>query len=212
MKKFSIISAACLALIIMVGSAGIADAAIVGGTMKLGSRGANVSALQQFLASNRDIYAEGMVSGFYGPLTREAVKQFQLHYNLTPDGVAGPATIGRLNSVMAAGRGLDIYAPIISNVHASTSGRTANLSFVTSEPARAYVFYDTNALVARDADMSFTAPTISGSTASTVNFSNSSALNLTSLNTNSTYNYMLMAIDQSGNVNVVLPAAVHIGS
>jgi peptidoglycan hydrolase-like protein with peptidoglycan-binding domain len=209
MKKFLItISAACLAFALIVGNA---EAAIVG-TMKAGSRGLNVSALQQFLASNPDIYPQGMVTGYYGPLTRAAVIQFQLHYNLTADGIAGPMTVGKLNSVMAAGRGLDIYAPMISAVRATTSNTSANVSFSTSEPARAYINYDRNALSIRDASSSFSMPLVSGSSSSTTAFSNNSSLSISGLNQNTTYNYMLMAVDQSGNVNVVLPSTFRTGS
>jgi len=57
-------------------------------TLKPGSRGANVKRLQRKLRVQ--------ASGYYGPLTKKAVKRFQQRAGLTPDGVAGPATLAKL--------------------------------------------------------------------------------------------------------------------
>src|SRR5215217_5465509 len=57
-------------------------------TLKPGSRGATVKRLQRKLRVQ--------VSGYYGPLTKKAVKRFQKRAGLTPDGVAGPATLAKL--------------------------------------------------------------------------------------------------------------------
>ena len=70
-----------------------------------GSRGADVTALQQFLAINSAIYPEGTVSGFYGALTAQAVGRFQIKYNLAKAGDAGfgqvgPKTRAKLNSIV----------------------------------------------------------------------------------------------------------------
>ena len=43
-------------------------------TLKVGSRGAAVSAMQSFLASNGDIYPEGRVTGYFGSLTKNEIK------------------------------------------------------------------------------------------------------------------------------------------
>ncbi len=79
------------------------------GPLSLGMKNnAQVSALQRLLATDRTLYPEGIVSGYYGPLTREAVKRFQLRYSLvnlaTTDpsliGFAGPATRAKMNEVL----------------------------------------------------------------------------------------------------------------
>ena len=57
-------------------------------TLKPGSRGANVKRLQRKLRVT--------VSGYYGPLTKKAVKRFQRRKGLKPDGVAGPDTLAKL--------------------------------------------------------------------------------------------------------------------
>jgi N-acetylmuramoyl-L-alanine amidase len=53
-------------------------------TIKIGSKGASVKALQALL----HLYEDGM----FGSLTEEAVKEFQRDNHLTPDGIVGPAT------------------------------------------------------------------------------------------------------------------------
>jgi hypothetical protein len=57
-------------------------------TLKPGSRGANVKRLQRKLRVQ--------ASGYYGTLTKKAVKRFQKRAGLKPDGVAGPATLAKL--------------------------------------------------------------------------------------------------------------------
>ena len=43
-------------------------------SLSLGSRGNDVIKLQEFLARDKEIYPEGLATGFYGPKTVEAVK------------------------------------------------------------------------------------------------------------------------------------------
>lgn len=57
-------------------------------TIKLGSRGADVKVLQQKLHLIPD--------GIFGPLTEEAVKDFQKTVGLTADGIVGPKTWSKL--------------------------------------------------------------------------------------------------------------------
>lgn len=69
-----------------------------------GSRNAQVTALQTFLAQNATLYPEGSVTGFFGPATERAVGRFQQKYGIAnPDdqgyGQAGPKTRTKLNSL-----------------------------------------------------------------------------------------------------------------
>ncbi len=59
-------------------------------TLRQGSTGPNVKLIQSFLAKIG--YYTGPVDGKFGPMTREAVIQFQKKYGLVPDGVVGTAT------------------------------------------------------------------------------------------------------------------------
>jgi len=67
----------------------------------LGSRGANVTALQTLLATDQSIYPEGLVTGYYGSLTVKAIKRFQLKNGFTQTGAVGPLTLGKLNEMLA---------------------------------------------------------------------------------------------------------------
>lgn len=57
-------------------------------TLKQGSRGGDVKILQQKLSI--------AVDGIFGPLTEEAVKEFQKTNNLSVDGIVGPKTWEKL--------------------------------------------------------------------------------------------------------------------
>lgn len=58
-------------------------------TLRLGSRGQDVRALQQALALH--------VDGIFGPVTEEAVKFFQAQKSLDADGIVGPKTWAALD-------------------------------------------------------------------------------------------------------------------
>lgn len=61
-------------------------------TLKLGSRGAQVMTLQKELHLRAD--------GIFGPLTDEAVREFQEKNGLTIDGIVGPKTWDKLGAVI----------------------------------------------------------------------------------------------------------------
>lgn len=74
--------------------------------LTIGSTGAEVTALQKYLAQDKEIYPEGKVTGTFGPLTEAAVKRFQTKHELTcKDGTAcgyvGAATRQKLEEVSA---------------------------------------------------------------------------------------------------------------
>ena len=74
-------------------------------TIGRGARGDDVQKLQEFLRSFPDVYPEGVVSGYFGPLTEIAVKRFQEKNDLEPVGVVGPKTRAILNEKAAISTG-----------------------------------------------------------------------------------------------------------
>src|SRR5690606_16883974 len=62
--------------------------------LKVGSRGPEVVKLQTKLKEKN--YYTSTVDGIYGPLTRNAVLQFQRDNRLLVDGIAGPQTLSAL--------------------------------------------------------------------------------------------------------------------
>ncbi|MDP3784688.1 MAG: peptidoglycan-binding protein [bacterium] len=81
-------------------------------TAKLGngSRGEEVGALQTILAKDPAIYPEGLVTGYFGPLTEAAVRRFQAKYSIvnsgdpqsTGFGLVGPKTRSKLDELLTA--------------------------------------------------------------------------------------------------------------
>jgi len=74
--------------------------------LTVGSTGAEVTALQKYLAQDKDIYPEGKITGTFGPATEAAVKRFQTKHDLmckdgTACGYIGAATRQKLEEVSA---------------------------------------------------------------------------------------------------------------
>lgn len=81
-------SALCIALLLILGTT---DAFALS---KIGSRGQEVRNIQTRLKS-WDYYT-GWIDGIYGAYTKNAVIKFQKKHGLTPDGIAGPATLAKI--------------------------------------------------------------------------------------------------------------------
>src|SRR3989344_1874916 len=64
-----------------------------------GSKGDDVTALQEFLAKDKTIYPEGSATGYYGSLTTAAVRRFQAKYGISQVGRVGPATLKQLQEL-----------------------------------------------------------------------------------------------------------------
>ncbi|MBO3463624.1 peptidoglycan-binding protein [Aetokthonos hydrillicola Thurmond2011] len=71
--------------------------------LKKGDEGPQVRALQERLRVAGYYY--GNSNGIFGPITEEAVKQFQEAYKLNVDGIVGPATQQKLPPVIAGSNG-----------------------------------------------------------------------------------------------------------
>ena len=71
-------------------------------TIQRGARGDDVLQLQEFLRNFPDVYPEGVVSGYFGPMTEVAVKRFQEKNGLEPVGIVGPKTRVALNTQSSA--------------------------------------------------------------------------------------------------------------
>jgi chitodextrinase len=68
--------------------------------LRLTSAGREVAHLQNMLAKNPALYPEGLVTGYFGPLTRQAVIRFQKRHQIAPAaGYFGPLTRARVVKV-----------------------------------------------------------------------------------------------------------------
>jgi uncharacterized small protein (DUF1192 family) len=63
------------------------------GAFRMGVEGDDVRRLQEWLSQMPEIYPEGKVTGYFGPLTRQAVMRFEMKNGLTPDGQFDAQTI-----------------------------------------------------------------------------------------------------------------------
>lgn len=61
----------------------------------LGNKGDDVSELQKLL-KEAGVYPEGLVTGYFGPLTKQAILRFEAKHGLSQDGEADDDLIGRL--------------------------------------------------------------------------------------------------------------------
>lgn len=66
-----------------------------------GATGDDVEKIQALLASDPALYPQGLKTGFFGPLTREALKRFQLRHELEVTGTIDEATKALLEEYLA---------------------------------------------------------------------------------------------------------------
>ena len=65
----------------------------------------DVTLLQEVLAIDSGIYPEGLITGYFGPLTERAVKRFQKKMGVELAGRVGPKTMSKINELIEQGAG-----------------------------------------------------------------------------------------------------------
>nr|WP_308315084.1 peptidoglycan-binding protein [Bacillus sp. M6-12] len=86
-----------LAVITLVLSLGFTNSDAKAAPLAEGSKGAEVIHLQTILKKMG--YLQAGATGYFGPLTTNAVKQFQRDFNIDAIGLAGTKTLSMLNNV-----------------------------------------------------------------------------------------------------------------
>lgn len=181
-----------------------------------GDSGAEVTRLQTFLAGNKAIYPEGLVTGYFGTLTTAAVKRFQTAYGISAVGRVGPQTIAKLNSLIGISpgsgstSGVDINAPIISSVIINRTAGTATIQWNTNELVKSRVYYGTTTPKYFETSSAGALPVILSTwmMPDDVEFqSNFNSVGLINLMPGVNYYYMIESVDRFGNVSVTLPAS-----
>ncbi len=164
----------------------------IGQTLSLGSSGPDVVTLQTYLAADATLYPEGLITGYFGPLTQAAVIRFQTRYGIEQVGRVGPITLAKLNSLISGGVivNSDQYAPIMTAIAANVGPNSATISWKTNESARSRVMY------------SSAYPFLYASAASSAdaNMDLDQSVMLSGLVPNTKYYYVLESIDASGNI------------
>lgn len=78
-----------------------------------GMSDADVAKLQELLATDPTIYPEGKKTGYFGPLTRDAIKRFQARHELEVTGKIDEETHGLLEEYLHEGFGDNIPAGLL---------------------------------------------------------------------------------------------------
>lgn len=170
--------------------------------LQLGMSGSDVSTLQVFLAKDSTIYPQGIISGYFGSLTKSAVSNFQARNGIANIGRVGPATLAAINSQMNG----DGSSPTINSVSVSTSNTMATLNWNTNENASAIVYYSNLPLSMTEGSPT-TAVTIGGSSLLVhTDLRTSHSANITSLVPNTTYYYIIYVKDGFGNESITWPS------
>lgn len=184
------------------------SAAVLTRQLQLGMSGADVSALQAFLAQDRTIYPQGLVTGYFGSLTRSAVANFQARNGIASVGRVGPQTMAFINSIWLNGGGTSVSPQaVIGPLSLTTSNNQVSMSWNTSVGTTAAVYYSTTPLTLTEAT-DFTPFTITGGSNVVLNsdLRTSHSGTITGLNPNTTYYYVVYVKDSMGNENITLPA------
>jgi peptidoglycan hydrolase-like protein with peptidoglycan-binding domain len=191
-------------------------AAAINRQLEVGMSGADVSVLQSFLAGDSTIYPQGLVTGYFGFLTKAAVSNFQSENGLPAVGRVGPATLPVLNLQIAAGGysgggsdagNLYAEAPTITNVGVDESRESATISWKTQDSARGTVHYSTSRLGLTEADVGEHTVGVSGGTvAGESGFRTAQSVDIDGLDPDTTYHYLVYATDANGNVSITWPS------
>lgn len=177
--------------------------------LDFGERNIDVTHLQEFLAGDASIYPEGLVTGYFGGLTRVAVMRFQARYGFAQVGRVGPLTLSKINSLIASGGWTtsDMSGPAFSSVSLNKNNTSATLTFNTNENTRASVVYHTSPLMFNEGDINSNGfGAIGGFTAtSNANPTTFHSVTVPNLQPNTLYYYTVIATDLAGNASVVGP-------
>jgi len=66
-----------------------------------GATNDDVKRIQELLATDKEIYPDGITSGFFGPATQRSIRNLQERFGLDPVGVVGPATTALLERLIS---------------------------------------------------------------------------------------------------------------
>lgn len=89
-------------------SAGLGQALSV--ALRQGSKGEDVKILQAILAADASVYPQGLITGFFGSLTANAVARFQAKFGISGETGIGAATLAKLNAEADSSLDIDVDA------------------------------------------------------------------------------------------------------
>ena len=211
--RVSITMASVALFAMFIGTPSSASADTLYRQLQVGMTGTDVSALQTFLASDPSLYPQGLVTGYFGFLTKAAVSNFQSRNGIDSVGRVGPATLPIINFQMANGmNGLgDLSSPLIMNSNVAIGNTSALFTWRTNDLARGKIFYSTSPIILNNTfdqtGVNSGEPYVSGTLAPYDGVARySQSTNITGLTPNTTYYFVIEALDASNNMSITLPA------
>lgn len=101
-----------------------------------GLSGEDVQSLQEFLAEDSEVYPEGLITGFFGVRTEEAVRRFQRKHGVDALGIVGPKTRERLQTLALQGAGSSNMFPPGLAKKFDSSGNATFQAFTSGTTSR----------------------------------------------------------------------------
>lgn len=180
----------------------IASAAQLYRQLQVGMTGSDVSDLQTFLAADTSIYPQGLVTGYFGPLTRAAVVNFQARNGIDTVGRVGPITMAAINAQMGGVSTGDKTVPVISAVTVNIARNSVNINWGTNEPTKGIVYYNTSPMSEYELPHSVT---IGGTAAMTdTSLRTSHSVTISGLLPNTIYYYDVYVTDAADNSSMTM--------
>jgi len=202
-----------LAILAVLGSLVLSSQAFayttINSQLDLGEKNSDVTSLQGFFSDNSAIYPEGLVTGYFGGLTKAAVVRFQAQYGLDQVGRVGPMTKDKINTLISQGGWVtaDVSGPWIYSVGQTIANTSATFTWSTNELASAKIFYNTSPVTMNEGNIDSSGfGSTNGLSVTNDNLARQSQqIMLTNLQPNTTYYYVVVATDLKGNVSVWNP-------
>lgn len=198
--------------VLVMGAPLVSLAATLNRELQVGSTGNDVSAVQSFLAKDVTLYPQGLVTGYFGFLTKAAVSNFQSRNGIAAVGRIGPQTLPVMNfqmdqGIVNGGGQSNTTSDVISTINSvniSTSRNSANVSWYTNMPATGKVYYSTSPL---NLNEHYNSVDVSGNVAMTDNsYATSQNVSISGLQANTTYYFLVYSVNQIGNASITWPA------
>ena len=145
------------------------------------------------LATDSNVYPQGLVTGYFGSLSKAAVENFQAGYGIPVVGRVGPMTRARLNTIALSFTGVDTISPVISSPMATVSQNNAVVTWNTNELTRAKVYYEGGSIYLTEAVSQMAQPGISGTLAEVSALAMTHSITLPNLGSGRIYQFVIVA-------------------
>jgi len=222
-SRTTFILGGAMAVMLVLSLVGIEKAfASISTQLDMGDSGSEVTELQTYLSTNPNMYPSGLVTGYFGELTKAGVERFQTANGIVTSGTpsttgygrVGPTTRLAINAKLVGNVNQtgDVYAPAIRSVQVNTDNNGASVTWTASESSMGKVYYSTSPISIRntfDATGVFSGePTVSGTLAQYDGIARAThTVNINNLSSNTTYYYLVVIFDAAKNVSFTLPAS-----